>query len=125
MAAATLEREEQTVVMEKFMDYRIASIEKKLDDVVLDIREVRTSIHHLDVKIGQDVQGVRTSISNLDAKMGQDIQEVRTSISNLDAKIGREIQDLRASISSIDNRSWLFLVGIVLSILGPFILRFL
>ena len=49
MATTTLEKKAE--IPEGFMDYRVSGIEKKLDDVVQDIRDVRTHVSNLDLRL--------------------------------------------------------------------------
>ena len=101
------ERQKQHGYVEGFFDYRVFGIEKKLDDVTDDIRDLRTHIYNLDSRLN-------TKIDQLDSKLNSRMDKFDARMDKFDARIDK-----------IDDRLWVLLLGVALSILIPILLRFL
>ena len=103
----TTVEDKRTEAPEEFMDYRMSRMEKQIDDMAQDIRDVRTNIYNLDVRLN----------SKIDLKFDQLDSKIDLKIDQLDSK-------LNARMDKIEDRLWLLLVAVAFSILVPVMLRF-
>ena len=103
--------EKNIEIPEGFINYRMSGIEKKLDDVVQDIRDIRTHVSNLDMRLS-------SKMDQLDAKLNSRMDQ-------LDAKLNSRMDKLESRIDKIDDRLWILLIGVTFSILVPILLKFL
>ena len=109
MSTAVLEN--KAGIPESFMEYRVSIIEKKLEDVTQDVREVRIHITNLDLKLSSRME-------QLDSKLNSRIDKLDSKIDQLESKFGSRMDKL-------EDRLWVLLIGVAFSILVPILLKFL
>ena len=134
---AAPEHKKQSEYVEGFLDYRVFGIEKKLDDVTHDIRDLRAHVYNLDSRLSSRIDQLDSKLnsridqldSKLDSKIDQLDSKLNSRIDQLDSKLNSRIDQLGSKLDSrmdkLEDRMWLLLLGVALSILAPILLRFL
>ena len=134
MATATLEK--KTEISDGPMGYRVSGMEKKLDDVVQDIREIRSQVSNLDLRLNSRIDKLDSRIDKLDSKLESKIDKLDSKlnlrIDKLDSRIGQleskldsRTDKLESRMDKIEDRLWVLLIGVAFSILVPILLKFL
>ena len=83
---ATTELERKTEIPDGFMDYRVSGIEKKLDNVIQDIRDVRIHVSNLDLKLSSRIDQVDLK---LNSRMDQLESNLNSRIDKLDSRVDK------------------------------------
>ena len=109
--------EQKTEIPEGFMEYRVSVVEKKLDDMGQDIRDLRTSISNLDLKFDSRIDKLE---SKLESEIGKLDLKLDLSIGKLDSRMDK----LDSRLTKIDDRLWVLMIGVTLSILVPIFFLF-